>query len=80
VKISLQRIAGTTAILLLMGVCIWVSFNYLVWFLPAQPSTRDIALADRMGTAPWMLFSVGIQWAASVSMTSMADLNQRARD
>ena len=48
-KISLQRIAGTTAILLLMGVCIWVSFNYLVWFLPAQPATRDIALADLDG-------------------------------
>lgn len=35
--------------IILLPVCLWVAFNYLVWFLPAQPLTHDIALADLDG-------------------------------
>lgn len=47
--ISVQKISRIIAIVVLLGACLWVSFNYLIWFLPAQPRTRDIALADLDG-------------------------------
>lgn len=46
---SIRRFAGITAVLVLLGACLWISFNYLIWFLPAQPGTRDMALADLDG-------------------------------
>lgn len=43
---SIRRLLGITAALVLIGACLWVAFSYLIWFLPAQPGTRDMALAD----------------------------------
>ena len=43
------RIARIAVIIVVMGAFLWISFNYLIWFLPAQPGTYDIALADLDG-------------------------------
>ena len=48
-KNSIVKIVLTFVVVTLLGTCLWVSFNYLVWFLPAQPRTRAITLADLDG-------------------------------
>jgi hypothetical protein len=45
----MKKILRIIAITVLLGACLWVSFNYLIWSLPAQPRTHDIALADLDG-------------------------------
>ena len=45
----MKKFAKIIVIFVLAGTCLWISFNYLIWFLPAQPETRAIALADLDG-------------------------------
>jgi hypothetical protein len=46
---SMKKLAWAAALIVLLGACLWVSFNYLIWFLPPKPETHDIALADLDG-------------------------------
>lgn len=45
----MKKLAKIIVVFVLAGACLWISFNYLIWFLPAQPETRAIALADLDG-------------------------------
>jgi hypothetical protein len=47
--IPIKKISRIIFLIFLLGACRWVSINYLIWFLPPQPATRDIALADLDG-------------------------------
>jgi len=45
----MKKIVWTAIIIIVVGACLWVSFSYLIWFLPPQPETHEIALADLDG-------------------------------
>jgi hypothetical protein len=47
--ISGKEISRIIFLVFLLGACLRISFNYLIWLLPARPATRDIALADLEG-------------------------------
>lgn len=49
IKIPGKKISRIIFLVFLLGPCLWISFSYLIWFLPPQPATRDIALADLDG-------------------------------
>jgi hypothetical protein len=49
IKISGKKISRIIFLVFSLGACLWISFNYLIWFLPPQPATRDLALADLDG-------------------------------
>ncbi len=42
----MKKIVWTAIIIIVAGTCLWISFSYLIWFLPPQPKTHEIALAD----------------------------------
>lgn len=45
----MKRLPWAVVLIVLLGACLWVSFNYLIWFLPPKPETHDIVLADLDG-------------------------------
>lgn len=45
----MKKLAWILILTGLIGACAYVSFNYLIWFIPTQPNTREIALADLDG-------------------------------
>ena len=45
----MKKLTWMMVIIGLLGVCTWVSFNYLIWLIPAQPETHAIELADLDG-------------------------------
>lgn len=45
----MKKLAWILVIFSLIAACAYVSFNYLIWYLPVPPGTRGIALADLDG-------------------------------
>jgi len=48
-KLSFKKVVWSVIVIALLGTCAWFSFTYLLWWLPPQPKTHDIALADLDG-------------------------------
>ncbi len=47
--IHMKKLIWIVVIFGLLGVCVWLFFNYLVWAIPSQPRTQGMALADLDG-------------------------------
>ena len=45
----MKKLVKVFLIIGFLAACLWISLNYLIWFLPSYPGTRDIALADLDG-------------------------------
>lgn len=44
-----RKLLVAAVIVVSLGACLWIAFNYLIWSIPVQPETRAIALADLDG-------------------------------
>jgi uncharacterized BrkB/YihY/UPF0761 family membrane protein len=63
-----------------VGGCLWIFLTYLIWLIPAEPETRDVALQTWITIAIWM-FLMGVTKLVGYGSTmGMATSKSQIRD